>query len=196
MPTALLIAAAGISIVTGAIADAIAIGGVLAINAAIGFFTESESQNAIRSLQCIVRPSVAVIRDGNLQQVPSERVGPGDIIALKAGTYVGADARLIETEHLTGDESALTGESLPVAKNPEALSDEALALADRSNMVYMGTRVTGGQGPRWRWRLAPARSWDSYSNLLVIPSRRKHRWNASSPVSEGSSCWHVPASAG
>jgi P-type Ca2+ transporter type 2C len=146
MPTALLIAAAGISIVTGAIADAIAIGGVLAINAVIGFFTESESENAIRSLQSIVRPSVAVIRDGNLQQVPSERVVPGDIIALKAGTYVGADARLIETEHLTVDESALTGESLPVAKNPEALSDEALALADRSNMVYMGTRVTGGQG--------------------------------------------------
>jgi len=146
MPTALLIAAAGISIVTGAIADAIAIGGVLAINAAIGFFTERESENTIRSLKSVVRPSAAVVRNGNIQQVQSECVVPGDIIALKPGTYVCADARLIEAEHLTVDESALTGESLPVAKTPEALTNDGLALADRINMVYMGTRVTGGQG--------------------------------------------------
>jgi Ca2+-transporting ATPase len=146
MPTALLIAAAGISIFTGAITDAIAIGSVLAINAAIGFFTERESEHAIRSLNSIVRPAATVARDGNLQQVPSERVVPGDIIALKSGTYICADARLIEAEHLTVDESALTGESLPVAKTPEALTDEGLALAERANMVHMGTRVTGGQG--------------------------------------------------
>jgi P-type Ca2+ transporter type 2C len=146
MPTALLIAAAGISIFTGGVADAIAIGGVLAINAAIGFLTERESENAIRSLKSIVRPSAAVVRDGNLQQVRSERVVPGDVITLKPGSYVCADARLIEAEHLTVDGSALTGESLPVAKIPEALGDESLALAARSNMVYMGTRVTGGQG--------------------------------------------------
>jgi Ca2+-transporting ATPase len=114
MPTALLMAAAGISIVTGAIADAIAIGSVLAINAAIGFFTERESENAIRSLKSIVRPSAAIARNGNLQQVPAERVVPGDVVAMKPGTYVCAYARLIEAEHLTVDESALTGESLPV----------------------------------------------------------------------------------
>ncbi len=146
MPTALLIAAAGISIFTGAIADAIAISGVLAINAAIGFFTERESENAIRSLKSIVRPSAVVACDGQLQQVQSERVVPGDVIALKPGSYVCADARLIEAEHLTADESALTGESLPVAKSVEALTNEAIALAERTNMVYMGTRVTGGQG--------------------------------------------------
>jgi P-type Ca2+ transporter type 2C len=72
MPTALLIAAAGISIVTGSIADAIAIGSVLAINAAIGFFTERESGNAIRSLKSIVRPSATIVRNGNLQQFQSE----------------------------------------------------------------------------------------------------------------------------
>ena len=78
MPTVLLIVAAGISICTGGLSDAIAIGGVLAINAALGFFTESESENAIRSLKSVVQPTATVIRDGDLRQVPSERVVPGD----------------------------------------------------------------------------------------------------------------------
>lgn len=146
MPTVLLLAAAGISIFTGGLSDAVAIGGVLAINAAIGFFTESQSENAIRSLKRIVQPTAAVTRNGKLRQVPSERVVPGDVIGLKPGTYVCADSRVIEAEHLTVDESALTGESLPVAKSPQTLDDDGLALAERRNMVYMGTRVTGGTG--------------------------------------------------
>ena len=146
MPTVLLLAAAGISIFTGGLSDAIAIGGVLAINALIGFYTESQSENAIRSLKSIVQPTAAVTRNGQLRQVPSERVVPGDIIALKPGTYLCADARVIEAEHLTVDESALTGESLPVAKGPQTLADAGLALAERRNMVYMGTRITGGTG--------------------------------------------------
>jgi len=146
MPTVLLLAAAGISIFTGGLSDAVAIGGVLAINAAIGFFTESHSENAIRSLKRIVQPTAAVTRNGKLRQVPSERVVPGDVIGLKPGTYVCADSRVIEAEHLTVDESALTGESLPVAKSPRTLDDDGIALAERRNMVYMGTRVTGGSG--------------------------------------------------
>ncbi|MBV8773846.1 MAG: HAD-IC family P-type ATPase [Deltaproteobacteria bacterium] len=146
LPTVLLLAAAGISICTGGLSDAIAIGGVLAINAAIGFFTESQSENAIRSLQRVVQPMAIVARDGELRQVRSERVVPGDIIALKPGSYVCADARVIEAEHLTIDESALTGEGLPVEKSLHALNDPALPLAERRNMVYMGTRVTGGSG--------------------------------------------------
>jgi P-type Ca2+ transporter type 2C len=146
MPTVLLIAAAGISIFTGGLGDALAIGGVLAINAAIGFFTESKSENAIRSLKRIVQPMATVARNGELCQVPSERLVPGDIIALKPGTYVCADSRVIEAEQLTVDESALTGESLPVPKTPQTLDNPGLALADRRNMVYMGTRVTGGSG--------------------------------------------------
>ena len=146
LPTVLLLGAAGISVFTGGLSDALAIAGVLAINAAIGFFTESESDNAIRSLKRIVQPTAAVSRDGTLRQVPSERVVPGDIIALKPGTYVCADSRVIEAEHLTVDESALTGESLPVAKSAQILHDPDLALAERRNMVYMGTRVTGGSG--------------------------------------------------
>jgi Ca2+-transporting ATPase len=146
MPTVLLLAAAGISLFTGGFTDALAIGGVLAINAAIGFFTESQSETAIRSLKRIVQPTAMVARNGKLRPIPSERVVPGDIIALRPGTYVCADSRVIEAEHLTVDESALTGESLPVAKTPQTLDDASLALADRRNMIYMGTRVTGGSG--------------------------------------------------
>jgi Ca2+-transporting ATPase len=146
LPTVLLLAAAGISLFTGGLSDAIAISGVLAINAAIGFFTESQSEDAIRSLKQIVQPTAAVSRNGKLRQIPSERVVPGDIIALKPGTYVCADSRVIEAEHLTVDESALTGESLPVAKNAQTIDDPDLALAERRNMIFMGTRVTGGSG--------------------------------------------------
>jgi Ca2+-transporting ATPase len=146
LPTILLLAAAGISFFTGGLGDALAISGVLAINAAIGFFTESQSENAIRSLKRIVQPTAAVTREGKLRQVPSERVVPGDIIELKPGTYVCADARVIQAEHLTVDESALTGESLPVTKSPQTLTDAGLALAERRNMLYMGTLITGGSG--------------------------------------------------
>jgi P-type Ca2+ transporter type 2C len=146
LPTVLLIAAAGVSLLTGGLGDALAIGGVLAINTLIGFSTESQSENAIRSLKRIVQPAAAVTRNGKLRQVPSERVVPGDIIALRPGAYVCADSRLIEADHLTVDESALTGENLPVAKSPQVLDDPSLALAERRNMLYMGTRITGGSG--------------------------------------------------
>ena len=146
MPTALLLAAAGISIFTGGAADAIAIGGILAINAAIGFFTENQSESAIRSLKKAVQPRASVVRNGNLREIASERVVPGDVIALRPGTYVGADARLIQSEHLHVDESNLTGESLPVAKSAKTLAKVGLPVADRTNMVYMGSLVTGGQG--------------------------------------------------
>ena len=146
MPTVLLLAAAGISIFTGGLSDALAIGGVLAINAAIGFFTESESESAIRSLKRIAQPMATVTRNGKLREVASERVVPGDIIELKPGIYVCADSRVLEVEHLTVDESALTGEGLPVAKTAQTLDHDGLPLAERRNMVYMGTRVTGGRG--------------------------------------------------
>jgi Ca2+-transporting ATPase len=146
MPTVLLLAAAGISLFTGGLSDAIAIGGVLAINAALGFFTESQSESLIGSLRHFVQPTARVVRDAKLQHIPSEQIVPGDIIVLEPGTYVCADARIIEAEQLTVDESALTGESLPVAKSVQVLDNPSLALGERRNMVYLGTRVTGGSG--------------------------------------------------
>jgi Ca2+-transporting ATPase len=147
LPVALLGVAAGISVFTGGIADAIVIMGVVGINAAIGYFTEMQTERTIHSLKSLVRPSAIAIRDGLYTNINAWELVPGDIIVLRPGSYVAADARLIEATHLSVDESALTGESMPASKMAEVIvSDDNIPLADRTNMVYMGTLVTGGQG--------------------------------------------------
>ena len=150
LPVALLGVAAGVSVLTGGIADAIVIMGVVVINAVIGYTTESQAEKTIHSLKSLVRPSALVIRNGNTKEISAEQVVPGDILVLRPGSYVAADARLIEAQHLSIDESALTGESMPVLKSAEAIRLNSVtpdvSLADRVNMVYMGTLVTGGQG--------------------------------------------------
>lgn len=146
LPVALLGAAAVVSIATGGLADAAVIMAVVGINAAIGYATESGTEKTIRSLKNLVSPSALVVRDGTSRQVPSEDVVVGDLLMLRPGSYVSADARLVEVQHLSVDESALTGESMPVNKTADALHDADLPLADRTNMVYKGTLVTGGQG--------------------------------------------------
>jgi Ca2+-transporting ATPase len=145
-PVALLGASALVSAATGGLADAIIIVGVVAINAVIGFVTETQAEQTIRSLTGPMHPLVNVVRDGTLQLIPVEQVTVGDLLAFAPGSYVGADARLIEARRLSVDESSLTGESLPVAKNIAAIVDADVPLADRTNMVFMGTQVTGGQG--------------------------------------------------
>jgi Ca2+-transporting ATPase len=145
-PVALLGAAAAISVATGGLADAIVIMSVVGINAVIGYATESGSERTIHSLKNLVRPSALVLRDGQVCSVGVEAVVPGDLLVLRPGSYVAADARLIEAQYLSIDESALTGESMPAGKTADALDDADLPLADRINMVFMGTLVTGGQG--------------------------------------------------
>ncbi len=146
LPVALLGAAAGLSIFTGGLADAVLIAGVVVLNAFIGYKTESESEKTIRSLQTLVRPAALVLREGGLREIPSEEVTPGDLLVLRPGTYVAADARLVEANHLSVDESALTGESLPVNKDTRPLKRDHIPLGDRINLVFMGTLVTGGEG--------------------------------------------------
>ncbi len=146
LPVALLGAAAGLSLLTGGLTDALLIAGVVVANAVIGYKTESEAEKTIRSLQTQVRPTALVIRDGRLQEISAEGVTLGDLLVLRPGSYVPADARLVAASHLSVDESALTGESLPVGKDPAPLATANLPLADRKNMVFMGTLVTGGEG--------------------------------------------------
>lgn len=146
LPVALLSVAAGISVATGGVVDAIVIMGVVAINAAIGFATEFEADRTIESLKNLVKPLAHVVREGVVEEVALESVALGDLLVLKPGTFVPADARLVFARNLTVDESALTGESLPVHKTADTLEGEGTTLADRLNMVYMGTLVTGGQG--------------------------------------------------
>jgi Ca2+-transporting ATPase len=165
LPVALLGAAAGISLLTGGLADAVVIMGVVLINAAIGYTTESQTEKTIHSLRNLVRPSAIVLRDGCLKEIGAENVVVGDLLLLRPGSYVAADARLIEANHLSIDESALTGESMPVTKTVQSLELRVqsesinsqlktpnselptnIPLAARTNMVYMGTLVVGGQG--------------------------------------------------
>jgi Ca2+-transporting ATPase len=146
LPVYLLGAAAGISAVTGGILDAVVIGGVVLANAVIGYFTESGAEKTMESLKELVHPTADVIRDGREIHMPVEEVVVGDILVLKPGSYIAADARIIKADRLSIDESMLTGESLPVHKEAGRLKHENTPLADRTNMVYMGTLVTGGQG--------------------------------------------------
>ncbi len=146
VPVVLLAVAAGISAFTGGLVDAAIILGVVCINAVIGYVTEAQSEKTIHSLKNLVRPTALVQRSGKTIEIGAEDVVPGDILLLRPGHYVAADARIIEAKRLTIDESALTGESVPSLKTYETLKEKNTPLSDRMNMCYMGTLITGGQG--------------------------------------------------
>jgi calcium-translocating P-type ATPase len=125
--------------------DALVIWSVTVINAVIGFVQESKAENAIAALARSVRTEVEVVRGGTRQRLASEQLVPGDLVQLEAGARVPADLRLLEGRHLQTDESALTGESLPVHKGTTAVEASA-PLAERIGMAYAGSYVTTGQG--------------------------------------------------
>ncbi|CAL1241359.1 cation-translocating P-type ATPase [Candidatus Methylocalor cossyra] len=145
-PVALLGVSAGISIATGGLADAAVIAGVVVINAIIGVVTETQAEKTINALGKMTPTHARVLRAGQAVEVAVEEVTVGDVLVLEPGAFVAADARLLASSRLTVDESALTGESLPVGKRHDVLCQEDTPLADRRNMVYMGTVVTGGSG--------------------------------------------------
>jgi len=145
-PVALLGLSAAISVATGGLADAVVIATVVGINAVIGFFTERSAAKTINALGRLTPEKAHVIRMGGPREIPLHEVVIGDILSLSPGSYVPADARLLTDNRLSVDESALTGESLPVAKRSAFAGQNDTALADRLNMVYMGTLVTGGNG--------------------------------------------------
>jgi Ca2+-transporting ATPase len=145
-PVGLLGASAVIALMTGSVADAAVILGVVLINSIIGFVTEREAERTISSLSETGVREVDALRDGVVGRVRVEAIVPGDILALTPGAYIAADIRLLSSHRLTVDESALTGESLPVSKEHTFIAKEDTALGDRRNMGYMGTHVTGGNG--------------------------------------------------
>lgn len=146
LPVALLGVAAGVSLLTGGWVDTLVIVGVVLINATVGYATESQSEEIMFSLRHLVQPTALTLRNGTIQDLGAASLVLGDLLVLKPGSYVAADARLIEVDRLTVDESVLTGESLPVSKDTARLLDGEAPLAERLNMVYMGTLITGGQG--------------------------------------------------
>ncbi|MBO0733524.1 MAG: cation-transporting P-type ATPase [Methylocapsa sp.] len=145
MPVALLICAAALSALTGAPIDAVVVLCVVVLNAGIGYATENYAERTISSLTKSARNPVPAVRDGRQDLVPVEAIVPGDLLDLRPGVVIAADARVVEANGLTINESMLTGESTPVPKSPECLGP-SVPLAERSNLVYRGTIVTGGNG--------------------------------------------------
>ncbi|MBN8718668.1 MAG: cation-transporting P-type ATPase [Sediminibacterium magnilacihabitans] len=141
----LLAVAAGLSFFFEEWLDGFAIIAVIIINAVIGFLMEFQAERSMEALKKLTMVPARVLRDGKLTQIPSEEVVPGDILFVEGGDMITADARLIKLTQLQTDESALTGESLPVEKIITALPS-ATSLAERSNMLYKGTFVAKGNG--------------------------------------------------
>lgn len=125
--------------------DSAVIFGVVVVNAIVGFIQESKAEAALEGLRSMVRTHAKVVRGGHEHTVASEDLVPGDLVLLESGDKVPADLRLVRVTELHVNESALTGESVPVHKDAVALP-EATPVADRRNMVYSGTLVTAGHG--------------------------------------------------
>jgi len=141
-----LIAAAVVAGVIGEISDTVAIAVIVVLNGVLGFVQEYRAEKAMAALKRMAAPSATVIRNGQARSVPADRLVPGDRVILEAGNVVPADLRLTEAVQMQIDESALTGESVPVEKDIAPLEEEDLPLGDRKNMAYKGTLVTFGRG--------------------------------------------------
>jgi Ca2+-transporting ATPase len=142
----ILIVAGVVSGVLGEAMDAIAILAIVVLNAAIGFYQEFGAEKSVAALKRMTAPRAAVRRDGVVGEVPAAAVVVGDILVLSAGDLVAADARLLAAASLRCIESALTGESRTVRKQPDLLDAEDLPLGDRANLVFQGTSVATGGG--------------------------------------------------
>lgn len=141
----ILLAASFATAILKELTDSFVIFGVVVINAIIGFFQEVKARKAIESLGKSVSREANVIRDGKRKRIPSSQLTIGDIVILQSGDKTPADIRLIKVRELQIDESALTGESVPVIKNTAAVEKNTI-LAERTNMAYSSTLVTYGVG--------------------------------------------------
>jgi Ca2+-transporting ATPase len=142
----ILLVATAVSAFLGHGVETIAIAVIVLFAVVLGFIQEYRAERAIEALREMAAPTVIVIRDGREIEIAARQLVPGDIIVLQAGDKVAADARLTQSVNLQVDEAALTGESVPVQKETEALDREDVELGDRSNMVFAGTAVTYGRG--------------------------------------------------
>lgn len=152
--TIILLIAAAISLIatyfenSGNYFESLLIIGIVVINSALAIIQEGKAENSLAALQNLNRTQVKVVRDGHIMQLDADDVVVGDILVVENGSAIAADARLIEAVALQAEESALTGESLPVEKDAHATftSDDAVDLGERSNMVYRGTTIVNGHG--------------------------------------------------
>ncbi|MGI9665964.1 MAG: cation-translocating P-type ATPase [Acidimicrobiia bacterium] len=144
--TYVLVAAAIISALLGDWIEAVAILAIVVLNAVMGYVQESKAEEAMEALRQMAVPTVRVKRGGQLAEVSSLDIVPGDVVTLETGNVVPADGRLIDASNLQIEEATLTGESEPVDKDATVIFESVRALAERRNMVYSGTTVTRGRG--------------------------------------------------
>ncbi len=142
----LLIVASIVSAFLGEWIDALAIMAIVILNAILGIIQERRAEEALAALKKLAAPEARLLRDGRHVTVSSLRLVPGDIVFLEAGNHVPADVRLLEAINLEIDESALTGESLPVHKNASMKLERDIPLGDWRNTAFMGTMITYGRG--------------------------------------------------
>lgn len=141
-----LISAAAVSGLLQEWIDAGAILAIIVLNAILGFVQEFRAERSLAALKRLTVATARVIRDGTAQAIPASQLVPGDLIQIEAGDRVPADSRIIYATGLQTQEASLTGESTPVAKSAEPISQTEVPLGDRHNMLFMGTSVVSGKG--------------------------------------------------
>ena len=141
----MLLAAALVSGAIGEVVDSLAIVAILVVNACIGFVQEYRAAQAMQALKRLAAAHAKVLRGGAPAEIDAAELVVGDVVLLEAGDLIPADVRLVEIAAFEVDEAVLTGESVPVAKQVDALADPALGVADRINLAYKGTVATRGR---------------------------------------------------
>jgi len=141
-----LLIAALIAGLIGELSDTVVILVIVFLNAILGTTQQYRAERAIIALRKLTVPLATVVRGGELKKIDSTSLVPGDIILLEAGAYIPADIRIVDAPNLKVDESALTGESIPVEKIPEVIPEDNVAIADQANIAFAGTMATYGRG--------------------------------------------------
>ena len=142
----ILLAATAVAATLGEVVDALTIAAIVLMMGTFGFVQEYRSEKTLEALRKLATPYCRVVRDGVEVEAPVTELVPGDVVLLREGDRVPADVRLAEADELEVDESPLTGESTPVEKDPDAVLDPAVPVAERVNMLFMGTYVVRGRG--------------------------------------------------
>ena len=142
----ILFAAIGLSIILGHNIEAIAIGIIVVFAVLLGYLQEYRAEKAMAALKKMAAPTATVFRDGEEKEARAGDLVPGDLIRIRSGDKIPADARLVEAVNLRTEEAALTGESMPVEKHTSSLTNDQLSVGDRKNMVFAGTIAAYGRG--------------------------------------------------
>ncbi|MHA6794228.1 cation-translocating P-type ATPase [Pseudonocardia bannensis] len=141
-----LLVAAGLTAITGDLADCAVILLVITVNTTVGVLQERRAVGAVTALRSLATPYATVVRDGTAQRIAARGLVPGDVLRVAEGDVVGADARLVDAHELQVDEALLTGESLPAERDAQADTPASAVLSDRRTMLHGGTLVVHGTG--------------------------------------------------